>query len=73
MKKLKMMKCSICHLSVDQDEHYLILHEMNKAQSLSINYYHAKCFAEKMLVQQQIKAMMGDTSKVIKQLVSRIS
>jgi hypothetical protein len=54
-------QCSICKCNISLEvEHYLILDERKGVKQLAKTYYHKKCFMDKMLVQRDMKGMIGN-------------
>ena len=55
-----MKPCEICKLSIETNkERYLVLQEYVGKKRACKFYYHAECFKEKMLAQNQIKNALG--------------
>jgi hypothetical protein len=68
--KENLKECKICNFTIDIDnEHHLILDEKRGQKLISKSYYHANCFRERFLVQQQMKQYLNQAQGMIGNLM----
>ena len=68
MKK-EIKTCSICNLTIDTlIDHHLILTEKRGNRTITISNYHAQCFSQKFLIQQQMKEALGNMTNMFQRI-----
>ena len=63
MKEKKI--CNICKMEIIKEDEYCKLEQFKKEKSMSIGYYHIKCFREKFFQQQRVGSLLEKTEAIL--------